>query len=219
MHERKKDIDLQGDQLFHHHEVDEQSHKNEEEGEVDDGILDQRTQKPFPHREIAGQHVGLTNGNDDPARSRESGHYGNHLRGNHLKNKQKTPDSPREDEEEPVDDVPDDSQGAGADEGVRLEAAEAAAREVLAPVREARGVGVGAHVSGAITVSGDYSGYGATAHVRILQTEVVEGRGDVHGKDKYDEKAEKPDHQRANGYEGILSPYISVLPQKVASQK
>ena len=62
--------------MLHYDQVDEQGHEDEQEGDVEDGILDESSHDLLTDTKVAGQHVGLAQGEDDPEEGREGGREG-----------------------------------------------------------------------------------------------------------------------------------------------
>ena len=90
--------DLQGHDFLDNHEVDKESGKDDQERAVDEDILHQSSENPLPHREIARQHVRLTQGYHHPAWGKP--------RPLDTPTRDSKWSSPGEHEEQPVYDVP-----------------------------------------------------------------------------------------------------------------
>ena len=73
---------LQCNEVLHYNQVDKQCHKDDQEGDVEDGIFNERSHNLLTDTEVTGQHVGLAQWKDDPERveGREGG------RETHFKN-------------------------------------------------------------------------------------------------------------------------------------
>ena len=57
---------LQSHHFLDHHQVNEQHCEYNEEGNVEDGVLDERSDDLLPDTEVTGQHVGLSQRQHQP---------------------------------------------------------------------------------------------------------------------------------------------------------
>ena len=46
--------------VLHHHQVDKENDKNDEEGDIEESVLDQSSKDLLPNAEVAGQHIWLS---------------------------------------------------------------------------------------------------------------------------------------------------------------